>query len=127
MSERYKRWILSYGLGVAAGAAALGLALLADLQGLKALELPLFLMAIGAVVWYAGPGPGVLAVVLAGMSFNYFFTPPRHCFYIQPADRVNFVVFVLFALLIGWFASRRRRIEHELRGAQDELQRLNKD
>ena len=127
MSVRYKQWIVSYGLAVVAVAAALGLSLLADLQGLKALELPLFLMAIGAVVWYAGPGPGVLAVVLAGMSFNYFFTPPRYSFYIQPADRVNFVVFVLFALLIGWFASRRRRIEHELRLARDELQKANAD
>jgi light-regulated signal transduction histidine kinase (bacteriophytochrome) len=127
MSERYKRWILSYGLGVAAVAAALGLALLADLQGLKALELPLFLMAIGATVWYAGLGPGVVAVVLSGMSFNFFFTMPRYSFYIEPADRINFVVFVLFGLLIGWFASRRRRIEQELRLAKEQLQRLNKD
>jgi len=123
----YKRWIRSYGLALAAVAVALGVAVVADLQGLKALELPLFLMAVGGAVWYAGPGPGALAVVLSGVSFNYFFTAPRYSFYIQPSDRVNFVVFVLFALLIGWFASRRRRIEHELRQARDELQKANAD
>ena len=67
-----------YGLAVVSVAIALGLALLAQLQTVHNLEFPLFLTAIAVTVWYAGAGPGVLAVVLASLSFNYFFTQPLY-------------------------------------------------
>src|SRR6266576_1197466 len=113
--------VLRYGLAVVSVAIALGLALLAQAYSVHNPEFPLFLMAIAATVWYAGIGPGVLAVVLSSTSFNYFFTEPLYSFYIAPSDRVDFIVFVLFGLMIGWFSSRRRRIEQELRQAGDEL------
>src|SRR5262249_42234271 len=102
---------LSYGLAVVSVAIALGLALLAQLQTVHNLEFPLFLMAIAVTVWYVGAGPGVLAVVLAGLSFDYFFTQPLYTLYIEPSHRPYFVVFILFALMIGWFSSTRPRIE----------------
>ena len=68
--------VLSYGLAVVSVVIALGLALLTQLQTVHNLEFPLFLMAIAVTVWYAGTGPGVLAGVLSGLSFDYFFTPP---------------------------------------------------
>jgi len=111
-----------YGLAVALVAAALGLALVADLQAIEHLGFPLFLMAVSAAVWYGGPGPGAVAIVLSSLCFNYFFTDPRYTFYIDASDRAYFVVFVLFAVLIGWFASRRRRVEQALRRARDELE-----
>jgi PAS domain S-box-containing protein len=114
--------VLRYGLAVVSVAIALGLALFAQLQAVSNLEFPLFLMAIAVTVWYAGAGPGVLAVVLSGLSFNYFFTQPLYTLYIEPSDRPYFIVFTLFALMIGWFSSRRRRIEQELRQARDELE-----
>jgi len=114
--------VLRYGLAIVSVAIALGLALLAQLQTVHNLEFPLFLMAIAVTVWYAGAGPGVLAVVLSGLSFNYFFTQPLYTLYIEPSDRPYFIVFTLFACMIGWFSSRRRRIEQELRQARDELE-----
>ena len=78
-------------------------------------------MGIAAAVWYAGPGPGALAIVLGSLCFDYFFTLPLYTFEIHPSEGPYFVAFVLFALLIGWFASRRRRVERELRVARDEL------
>src|SRR5215510_7378511 len=114
--------VLRYGLAVVSVAIALGLALLAQHQAVHNLEFPLFLMAIAITVWYAGAGPGVLAVVLSALSFNYFFTQPLYTLYIEPSDRPYFVVFTLFACIIGWFSSRRRRIERDLRQARDELQ-----
>jgi len=114
--------VLRYGLAVVSVAIALGVALLAQLQEVHNLEFPLFLMAIATTVWYAGAGPGVLAVVLSGLSFNYFFTQPLYTLYIEPSDRPYFIVFTLFACMIGWFSSRRRRIEQELRQARDELE-----
>jgi len=113
--------VLRYGLAVVSVAVALGLALLAQLQTVPDLEFPLFLTAIAITVWYAGAGPGVLAVVFSGLGFDYFLAQPRYTLYIEPPNRPLFVVFILFALMIAWFSSRRRRIEQELRQALDDL------
>src|SRR5262245_35780813 len=69
--------IRAYGLAVLAIAIATGLALLGDLQGLYRIPTPLFLIAIAVAVWYGGRGPGAVAVVLATLGFDYFFTVPR--------------------------------------------------
>jgi PAS domain S-box-containing protein len=121
-SRRVTSVILRYGLAVVSVAIALGLALLGQLQTVHNLDFPLFLMAIAITAWYAGAGPGVLAVALSSMSFNYFFTEPLYSLYIEPSDLRDFIVFTLFAFVIGWFSSRRRRIEQELRQARDELE-----
>jgi PAS domain S-box-containing protein len=120
-SRRMITVVLRYGLAVVSVAVALGLALLAQLQTVPDLEFPLFLTAIAVTVWYAGAGPGVLAVVFSGLGFDYFLAQPRYTLYIEPPNRPLFVVFILFALMIAWFSSRRRRIEQELRQALDEL------
>jgi PAS domain S-box-containing protein len=52
---------------------------------------------------------------------GYFFTAPLYSLYIEPSDLPDFIVFMLFAFVIGWFSSRRRRIEQALRQARDEL------
>ena len=115
--------VRSYALAVGAIAAALACALAAESAGLQNLEMALFLMAIAAAVWYAGPAPGATAIVLAALAFNYFFTEPRYSFYMQPSDAAHFVAFVAFALLIGWFASRRRRMEQDLARANAALEK----
>jgi PAS domain S-box-containing protein len=120
-SRRMTSVMLRYGLAVVSVAVASALALLAQVYTIHNPEYPLFLIAVALTVWYAGTGPGVLAVVLSSASFNYFFTEPLYSFYIGPSDRVDLIVFVLFGLVIGWFSSRRRRIELELRQAGDEL------
>jgi len=114
--------IRPYGLAVVLVATALGLALVADLHAIEHLGFPLFLMAVSAAVWHGGPGPGALAIVLSSLCFNYFFTDPRYTFYIDASDRAYFVVFVVFAVLIGSFAARRRQVEQALRRARDELE-----
>jgi K+-sensing histidine kinase KdpD len=115
----------AYPLALALIVVAVALALIADRLGVQKIEFPIFLMAVGAAVWYAGPGPGAAAVVLAAFSFDFFFTEPRYSLYIHAADRVYFLVFVLFAIMIGWFAQRRRRIERDLLLARDELEKAN--
>jgi K+-sensing histidine kinase KdpD len=121
------RWIRPYGLAAGLVATALGLAFIAQLLAIDKLEFSLFLMAVAAAVWYAGTGPGVLAIALSIVSFDYFFTEPRYTFYIERSNLPYFLAFVLFALMIGWFGSRRRRIEQELREARDDLRKLNAD
>ena len=114
--------VLRYGLAVASFAVALGLALLAQRYGFRDVEVPLFLFAIAIAVWYAGIGPAILAVVLSGLAFDYFFTEPRYSFYIRSSDLPYFVVFILFALLLTGFSAVRRRVERDLVQARDDLQ-----
>jgi K+-sensing histidine kinase KdpD len=66
--------ILPYGIAVLSVPIAIGL----DFFLLRYFEVKLtpFLFAVAATVWYAGTGPGVLAIVLSVLSLNYFFLRP---------------------------------------------------
>jgi PAS domain S-box-containing protein len=116
------RWIRPYGLAVASVAIALGLSILAEYQGQRDVAVPLFLMAIALTVWYTRAGPAALAIVLSSLAFDYFFTEPKHSFYIESGEVASYVIFVLFGVLIGWFVTRRQRVEQDLRLARDELE-----
>src|SRR5258705_9926054 len=63
--------ILRYGIAVLSVAIAIGLDFFL-LRHFEAIFTP-FLFAVAATVWYAGTGPGVLAIVLSVLSLNYFF------------------------------------------------------
>src|SRR5215831_16243642 len=112
-----------YGLAVLSVSAALGIGLFLANYRIEGVEFPVFLIAIGITVWYAGVGPAILAIVLAALAFNYYFTEPRYTFYVSRADLPYYLVFILFALLITWFSSRRQRVERELLKSRDELQK----
>jgi PAS domain S-box-containing protein len=112
-----------YGLSVASVAVALGIALLLEHYDIRRLEFPVFLFEIALVVWYLGVGPAMLAVVASGLVFDYFFAPPLHSLYVHLADLPYFIVFLLFSLLITWFAGTRRRFERALLESRDELQK----
>ncbi len=115
--------ILRYGLAVGSVALAVGLALLLEHYNFRGVEFPLFLFAIAVSVWYAGMWPGVLAVVLSSLAFNYFFTEPLFTFYVSRLDLPYYAVFILFASLLAWFSTIRRRVEQELRQSRDELEK----
>src|SRR6202453_5301844 len=115
--------ILRYGLAAGSVALALGLALLLERYNFRGVEFPLFLFAIAVSVWYAGLGPGVLAVVPSSAAFNFFFTEPLYTLYVSRIDLPYYVVFILFASLLTWFSTIRRRVEQELRQSRDELEK----
>jgi PAS domain S-box-containing protein len=115
--------ILRYGLAGVSVALGTLTAFLLDRYHFRGVEYPLFLFAIAVTVWYAGVGPGILAVVLSSLSFNYFFTEPRFSFYVAPTDLPYYLIFILFALLLTWFSAVRRRVEQQLLQSRDTLQR----
>jgi PAS domain S-box-containing protein len=115
--------ILRYGLAVGSVALALGLALLLERSNFRGVEFPLFLFAIAVSVWYAGLWPGVLAVVVSSLAFNYYFTEPLYTFYVARVDLPYYAVFLLFASLLTWFSTVRRRVEQQLLHSRDELQK----
>ncbi len=92
-------------------------------HGLRNMEFPLFLFAIASTIWYPGVGPAFLAVVLSGLTFNYYFTAPRHTLTVELADVPYFIAFLLFAMMLTGFGVVRRRAEQELIRSRDQLQR----
>ena len=112
-----------YGLALFSVAVALGMGHFLAGYNVKGVEFPVFLLAIALTIWYAGTGPGILALLLSAVAFNYFFTEPRYSFYITRADVPYYAVFILFALLVTWLSSARRRVERELLRSHDELQK----
>jgi K+-sensing histidine kinase KdpD len=111
-----------YGLAVLWVGAALGGAIFAEGRHVRDVEVPLFLFAVALTAWYGGPGPAVLGLALSCLSFAYFFSEPLYSFYIQASDLPYFLVFTVFASLVTWFSTVRRRVEQELRVARDELE-----
>lgn len=81
-----------------------------------------FLFAVAATVWYAGTGPGVLAIILSVLSLNYFFLHSSFSFGpIRYADLVYLTFCTLCALAVGWASAVRRRTERELRQVHEQL------
>jgi len=112
-----------YGLALLSVAIALGIGLFLLQHDVQGVEFPIFLIAIALTAWYAGVGPSIVALVLAALAFNYYFTEPYYSFYMTRVDIPYYSVFILFALLITWFAAVRRRAERNLMESRDELQR----
>jgi PAS domain S-box-containing protein len=83
---------------------------------------PLFLPAILLSTWFGGTGPGLLAVLLSTLSINFFILEPRFAFAFSFRDFVHLAVFLFSALLISSWSAARRRVEHALKHARDELE-----
>src|SRR5258708_25803109 len=113
--------ILRSGIAVLSVAIAIGLGFFLP-QHFEAKLTP-FLFAVAATVWYAGTGPGVLAIVLSVLSLNYFFLRPFFSFSpISYTDLVYLTFCIFCALAVGWVSGVRRRAEQELRQAREELE-----
>ena len=133
----FERGILRYGLAVLSVALALGVKLL--LQQLH-FGYPLstsFLAAIAVTFWYAGTGPGILALLLSCGVFGFFVLPYQVDYRMVLADGstrpvyaarnglshlLYFFYFALVALVMSWFSSSRRRAERLLSQARDDLE-----
>jgi PAS domain S-box-containing protein len=113
----------SYGLAILSVSVAIGGALVLERYNFRGVEFPVFLFAIVITVWYARTGAAVLALVLAALGFNYYFTEPLHTLYVTNSELPYYFVFTLFASLLAWFTAVRRRVERELLQARDELER----
>jgi K+-sensing histidine kinase KdpD len=107
--------VLRYGLSIILVAISLSVSLL--FQGYT-FRTPLFFPAVILSTWFGGTGPGLLAVVLATLSINYFILEPRFAFSFSFHDIVHLAVFLFSALLISSWSAARRRAEHALERAR---------
>jgi PAS domain S-box-containing protein len=92
----------------------------------------LFLCAIMISGWLGGIGPGLLAVVLCGLAFDYYFSQPLHSFAIKSAEIPRLVIFTVSGTIAASLSAAQRSAAESLRRARDfltetvkELQRTN--
>ena len=115
--------IQHYGLAVFGVALGLGIALVFQRFLVRDAEVPLFLFAVAITAWYGGVGAAALAWLLSCFAFDYFFVEPLYSLEIAPRELPYFTVFAVFAALVTWFSTVRRRIERELVEARDHLEK----
>ena len=120
--QRVQSPILRYGFAVVSVVVATAVALAIQEYQFRDVELPLLVLVIALVTWYAGSGPAVVAVLLSTAVFAYFFAAPIYSLYVSARDLPYFLLFVLAAVLVASFSAVRSRIEENLRHARDRLQ-----
>jgi len=120
--QRVQSPILRYGFAVVSVVVATAVALAIQEYQFRDVELPLLVLVIALVTWYAGTGPAVVAVLLSTAVFAYFFAAPIYSLYVSARDLPYFLLFVLAAVLVASFSAVRSRIEENLRHARDRLQ-----
>jgi PAS domain S-box-containing protein len=96
-------------------ALALGVGLLAGHYEVRHIQFTVFLFAIAVTGWYGGRGNAMLAVLIAGLAYAYFFAEPIYSFAVNRENLPHYVLFILFGILVGWFGAVRRRAEEILR------------
>lgn len=113
-------WLWRYGMAACSTALALAIGLLLRANHLPHPFISFSFLAIAATFWYAGLGPGVVALLLSCLATKRFFAPlplaglPVESF---------FLIYGIFAASVGWFSASRRRAERLLREARDHLER----
>jgi PAS domain S-box-containing protein len=88
---------------------------------LQTAPVSLFLCAIMFSAWLGGVGPGLLAILLSTLAFNYYFLEPQYSLGLKAEDLPRFIIFTLSALFAGALSAAQRRSTESLRRARDEL------
>jgi C4-dicarboxylate-specific signal transduction histidine kinase len=118
--------LLRYTIAVAGVAVALGLAALIPSKADPS-HFSLFFIAIMLVSWYGGLGAGSLATVLSAISLDYFFISPHHSIHLDWRALLRLAVFIAIAVVTSYLTAARKRAEHALREAHDELDQRVRD
>ena len=119
-ARRASREIPGYVLSVLSVAVATAVTLL---LGDYTFRTPFFFVAILVSTWFGGRGPGLFAVLLSTLSINFFILEPRFSFLFGFRDVLHLAVFLFCALVISSWSTARRRAEHALERARDELEK----
>ena len=110
---------LRYGTAAFLVAAALGMASLLRHDNLPHPFLSFSFAAIAITFWYAGSGPGLLALLLSYVTLSHIFVPGRT---LGSSSQSYLVIYIIFGAAVGWFSASRRRAERLLTEARDHLE-----
>jgi PAS domain S-box-containing protein len=86
---------------------------------------PLLFLFLGAVMgsaWFGGIVAGLIAVVMSVVLIDYFFVPPLYSMSMAVPSQSYVTAFVLFAAVMSWISSARKRSEVAIRDARDQLE-----
>jgi PAS domain S-box-containing protein len=81
----------------------------------------LFLSAVMLSAWFAGIGPGLLALALCLLAFKFYFATPIYSFIVDIREIPRLLIFTLSALFIGSLSAAQRSVAESLRKARDVL------
>jgi PAS domain S-box-containing protein len=81
----------------------------------------LFLCAVILSAWFGGVWPGLLATVLSGLAFYYYFLPPIYSLNVKAEEIPRFAIFMVSALFVGSLTVAQRGATESLRRARDDL------
>jgi formate hydrogenlyase transcriptional activator len=110
--------LLRYAAAVCSIATALGFALALWHYNLPHPFNAFSFVAIAVTFWYAGTGPGIIAILLACLALTRF-----HPFgSAGPYSESYLVIYAMFGVLVGWFSVSRQRAEKLLRDARNTLE-----
>jgi formate hydrogenlyase transcriptional activator len=117
--------VLRYALAVLSVATALGTTFLLRQYHLPRMFGSFSFIAIALSFWYAGTGPGLLAVLLSSLVMAFVFGPITE---VRGPGWESFLgIYALFGALVGWFSTSRRRAERLLTEARDTLEQKVQD
>jgi formate hydrogenlyase transcriptional activator len=111
--------VLRYGAAVILVAAALGTALVLRHDNLPHPFTSFSFAAIALTFWYAGTGPGLLALLLSYLALSDLFVPVK---ILGSSSESYLVIYGIFGAAVGWFSASRRRAERLLSKARDHLE-----
>jgi C4-dicarboxylate-specific signal transduction histidine kinase len=90
---------------------------------LVAAPVSLFLCGIMFSGWFGGLRPGLLAVALSLVAFDYYFVTPLYSLAMEMKEVPRFSIYALSALFVGLLSAAQRRATESLRDARDNLSR----
>jgi PAS domain S-box-containing protein len=80
-----------------------------------------FLCAVILSTWFGGARPGLLAVVLSALAFDYYFLPPLYSFAAETPQLPRLLLFMAPALFIVWLSATQQVITESIRRARNDL------
>src|SRR6266436_5815112 len=113
--------VLRHAVAVVSVAVAVIMALAVEHYWQSTPFVSLFFCAIIFSAWFGGFSPGVLAVVLSVLAFDYYFLPPTHSLFPNLNELPRLVLFAVAALIVGLLSAAQRRASESLRQARDSL------
>ncbi|HTJ94476.1 MAG TPA: PAS domain-containing protein [Pararobbsia sp.] len=81
----------------------------------------IFLVAVALTAWLGGLGPGLWAIALSLLAFDYSFVLPLHSLYMDRVDLPRTLMFSLTATSIGCLGALQNRTARSLRDAHHRL------
>src|SRR3989442_11052522 len=110
-----------YSVAIVSVASAIALASALERQWQSTPFVSLFLCAILLSAWFGGFRPGLLAVALSVLAFDYFFLPPTYSLVPNLNQLPRLVLFAIAALMVGLLSAAQRSATESLRLACADL------